>query len=139
MTPATLLSDLTARGVEFVAREDKLRFRPVAQVTPDELVLIRQHKAVILKLLRSEGTEAGDNMVGAQVAVGTSADDPVVAPAQVVDTTVVAAWPIIEGTEHFSLWVDDPDGDWPEFIPGHHYDIRQASRLRGLLSPKRVD
>ena len=46
------------------------------------------------------------------------------------------AVPIIPGTVHFSIWVDDPDGPLPEFIPGDHYDIRQPSRLRALLSPK---
>jgi hypothetical protein len=45
----------------------------------------------------------------------------------------LTAQPIIEGTEHFSLYVDDPMGDWPEFIQGYHWDIRQPSRLRGLL------
>jgi hypothetical protein len=44
-----------------------------------------------------------------------------------------SAWPIIEGTEHFSLYIDDADAVWPEFVPGYHYDIRQPSRLRPLL------
>src|SRR5262245_34731791 len=47
-------------------------------------------------------------------------------------------WPVVEGTEHFSIWVDDDLGSWPEFIPGHHYDIRQPSRPRGLCSPSRI-
>jgi hypothetical protein len=42
---------------------------------------------------------------------------------------------IIEGHEHYSLYIDDPAGDWPEFIPGYHYDIRQPSRLRPLCTP----
>lgn len=100
MTPATLLSELTARGVEFVADGDKLRFRPADQVMPDEVALIRQHKATLLKLLAPE------------------------------------PWPIIEGTERFSLWVSDDSGaPWPEFVPGVHFDIRQPSRLRPLCSP----
>ena len=37
MTPATLLSDLTARGVEFRAQGDKLRFCPVERLTADEV------------------------------------------------------------------------------------------------------
>jgi hypothetical protein len=106
MTPAALLSELTARGVELVARGDNLRFRPADRVTPDELVLIRRHKAVIRKLL---------------------ADAPSDRPAQ--PTT---SWPIIEGSEHFSLWVADPGGAWPEFVPGHHVDLRRPSRLRAL-------
>jgi hypothetical protein len=47
-----------------------------------------------------------------------------------------ASWPIIEGTEHFSIWVDDPAGEWPEFVPGLHYDLRQPSRLRPLCRGK---
>jgi len=51
----------------------------------------------------------------------------------------VLPWPIIEGSEHFSLYVRlyvDPDArHWPEFVPGLHYDVRQPSRLRGLCSP----
>jgi len=102
MTPAALLADLTARGVEFKVNGDKLRFRPVERLSPDEVETIRQHKAAIIKLLRSGEREAA---------------------------------PIISGTEHFSLWVDDPLGPWPEFIPSFHYDVRQPSRLRGFCSP----
>jgi len=70
------------------------------------------------------------------------ADNPVVAP----DPVVNKSWPIIEGTEHFSLWLRSPgvpspgfvkawaNEPWPEFIPGYHHDIRQPSRLRPLLS-----
>ena len=108
MTPATLLSDLTARGVEFQANGDKLQFRPMELLKPGEIEAIRQHKVVILKLLRSEGREA----------------PPPINP-----------WPIIPGTEHFSIWIDDADGPWPEFIPGYHFDIRQPSRLRPLCGP----
>src|SRR5262245_47559078 len=47
-----------------------------------------------------------------------------------------AKWPIIPGEHHFSIWVDDADGDWPEFIPGYHYSIRQPSRLQPLCTPR---
>ncbi len=46
-----------------------------------------------------------------------------------------AAVPIVEGREHFSLWVESVDGPWPEFIPGYHVDIRQPKQLRSLCSP----
>jgi hypothetical protein len=105
MTAATLISDLTARGVEFQVSGDTLRFRPADRLTPAEVEVIRSHKSVILKLLRSEVREAP------------------------------APWPIVEGSEHFSLWINDPAGPLPEFVPGHHYDVRQPSRLRGLCSP----
>lgn len=108
-SPATLLSDLTARGVEFQANGDNLRFRPMDRLTPDEVEAVRRHKVVILKLLRSEGREA----------------PPIIKP-----------WPIVEGTEHFSIWVEDEAGPWPEFIPGVHYDFRQPSRLHGLCVPR---
>ena len=44
--------------------------------------------------------------------------------------------PIVEGSEHFSIWVADDCGDWPEFIPGYHFDFRQPSRLHGLCVPQ---
>lgn len=103
MSPAILLADLVARGVEFQAVGDKLRLRPVELLTPDELMALRQHKAKLLKLLASSPERAA------------------------------AAWPIIPGHEHFSLWVDSAEGRLPEFMPGYHYDIRQPSRLQPLL------
>lgn len=42
--------------------------------------------------------------------------------------------PIIEGTEHFNIWLENEDDPWPEFIPGYHYDFRQPSKLKGLCS-----
>jgi len=72
--------------------------------------LLRQHKTVILTLLRAEGSEAA---------------------------------PIVEGTEHWNPYIDPADldaGSWgEEFIPGYHVDIRQSSRLRGLLSQRRTN
>ena len=50
-----------------------------------------------------------------------------------------AAVPIVEGREHFSLWVESADGPWPEFIPGYHYSIRQPTRLRGLCTGRLPD
>lgn len=64
MTPASLLSDLTARGVEFQANGNKLRFRPADRLKPGEIEAVRQHKVVILKLLRSEGGEAAPIVPG---------------------------------------------------------------------------
>jgi hypothetical protein len=57
-SPAALLTELAARGVEFQANGDKLRFRPIEKMTPEEVEAIRQYKPVILKLLRSEAREA---------------------------------------------------------------------------------
>jgi hypothetical protein len=78
------------------------------------------------------GTDPGDNLVVAPVVAAV--DIPVVAP----EPVVIKPRPIIEGTEHFSIWVHDPDGNWPTFVPGYHYDIRQPSRLRGLLAADRM-
>ncbi len=55
MTTAELLSDLVVRGVEFEARDDKLRFRSTRPLTPDDVENIRRHKAPLLALLRAEG------------------------------------------------------------------------------------
>lgn len=40
--------------------------------------------------------------------------------------------PIVPGTEHISLRLDCPDGDWPASIPGYRHDVRQPSPLQGL-------
>jgi hypothetical protein len=84
-----------------------------------------------------------DDDVIAPVIVDSPTNDPVPDVADDADEQLIGdgettrppgSWPIIEGTEHFSIWVDDAEGPWPEFIPGYHYDIRQPSRLRGLCS-----
>jgi hypothetical protein len=74
------------------------------------------------------GTSPSESTVVALVV--TSSRKPDAAP----DSAAVEPWPIFEGTAHFSIWVDDSDGDWPEFVPGYHYDVRQPSRLRCLLT-----
>jgi hypothetical protein len=80
-----------------------------------------------LNLAAIFGAEPSNSGVAAPAVRPT--DSPVVAPAQ-----VVKPWPIVQGTEHFSIWVDDDAGTWPEFIAGYHYDFRQPSRLRPLLA-----
>jgi hypothetical protein len=66
---------------------------------------------VILKLLRSEGSQAA----------------------------TIDRYPITPGHVHFDYFQTpyDIEADrWgAEFIPGFHVDPRQPSRLRGLLSP----
>jgi hypothetical protein len=69
----------------------------------------------------------------ANVVAPAVADPPKRDPA--VQPSAPNSWRIIEGTEHFSLYIDNPGGPWPEFIPGYHVDSRQPSRLRGLCSP----
>jgi hypothetical protein len=49
-----LLETLRTRGVEFTVAGDRLRFRPAAAVTPDELAALRAHKAAVLRVLRAE-------------------------------------------------------------------------------------
>jgi hypothetical protein len=66
------------------------------------------------------------------------ADDPAEQPGDLGQALPLASWPIIEGTEHFSIWVESADSPWPEFRPGVHYDIRQPSRLRNLLASDRI-
>jgi hypothetical protein len=55
MTTAELLTDLVVRGVEFQARDDKLRFRSPQPLAAADLENIRRHKAPLLALLRGEG------------------------------------------------------------------------------------
>ena len=55
MNAAELLTTLVTRGVEFRAHRDKLRFRPLERLSPIDLENLREHKAMILRLLRSEG------------------------------------------------------------------------------------
>ena len=49
---ADLLIDLTRRGIELVAQEDRLRYRPRSAVTPDLAGRLRTHKAELLAILR---------------------------------------------------------------------------------------
>jgi hypothetical protein len=51
VTAAELLGALRTRGVELRAAGDRLRFRPVAAVPPDELAALRAHKPALLALL----------------------------------------------------------------------------------------
>ena len=51
MSAAELLEALRTRGVELRAAGDRLRFRPVAAVTTDDLEALRAHKAAVLALL----------------------------------------------------------------------------------------
>ena len=51
MSAAELLATLSARGVEVRAVGDRLRFRPVAAVTADEVTALRTHKPALLALL----------------------------------------------------------------------------------------
>ena len=60
MNAADLLTTLVARGVEFRAHGDELRFRPLEQLSPVDLKNLREHKATILRLLRSEGIVYGN-------------------------------------------------------------------------------
>jgi hypothetical protein len=51
VSAAELLEALRTRGVELRATGDRLCFRPVAAVTPDELAALRAHKPALLALL----------------------------------------------------------------------------------------
>jgi hypothetical protein len=56
MTPAPvemLLAELTRRDVELRADGDRVRFRPLAAVTPDLAERLRQYKAEVLAVLRA--------------------------------------------------------------------------------------
>src|SRR5687768_8980394 len=48
-----LLADLAAAGLEVVARGDRIRYRPIAAMTPGLLGRVRQSKPALLKALSS--------------------------------------------------------------------------------------
>ena len=60
MNASELLTTLVARGVEFQAHGDKLRFCPVDRLNTADLENLRLHKAAILRLLRYEGIDYGN-------------------------------------------------------------------------------
>jgi hypothetical protein len=54
MTLAALLSQLSAAGIELWADGDRLKFRPIAAMTPELISVATEHKAELLKALRGE-------------------------------------------------------------------------------------
>ncbi len=52
-----LLIDLTRRGIELVAHEDRLRYRPRSAVTPDLAERMKAHKCELMAILRPEAPE----------------------------------------------------------------------------------
>lgn len=56
MTVAHLVDDLLARGVTMEPVGDRLRLVPAKLVTPDELQVLREHKAEVLELIRPDFT-----------------------------------------------------------------------------------
>lgn len=63
-TPAALLAELTARGIELQVRGDRLRFRPRNAMTPDLVARIEAHKSEVLALLTITKTQAGGSASG---------------------------------------------------------------------------
>ena len=55
MTAEEVLADVTRRGIELVARGDRLRYRPRSAVTPGLLERLRTHKAELLTILGRGG------------------------------------------------------------------------------------
>jgi len=53
MTAMLLLADLAQRGIEVVAHNDCLRYRPRSALTPDLLTLMDTHKPELLAILSS--------------------------------------------------------------------------------------
>ncbi len=50
-TAAVLLADLKGRGIELRAEGERLRFRPVAAMTPELAARVKAHKGELLALL----------------------------------------------------------------------------------------
>ncbi|MGD8453221.1 MAG: hypothetical protein PVJ57_15490 [Phycisphaerae bacterium] len=59
-TPATLLAELTALGIELQARGDRLRFRPQSAMTAELVARVNTHKPGLLALLTDTRTPADD-------------------------------------------------------------------------------
>lgn len=56
---ADLLAELRQRGIELVARGDRLRYRPRAAVTPDLAERLRAHKGALLTILAASSDPGG--------------------------------------------------------------------------------
>jgi len=63
MTPDSLLADLSARGVVAVLAGDEIKLRaPAGSLTDDDVVVLRDHKPDVLRLLRlAEGLPIDDD------------------------------------------------------------------------------
>lgn len=59
-TPAALLPELTALGIELQAHGDRLRFRPQSAMTGELIARVKVHKPGLLALLTNTETPAGD-------------------------------------------------------------------------------
>lgn len=59
-TPAALLAELAALGIELRAHGDRLRFRPQTAMTPELAARVKAHKPDLLAMLADTETPAGD-------------------------------------------------------------------------------
>ena len=59
-TPAALLAELTALGIELQARGERLRFRPQSAMTAELVARVQVHKPGLLAMLADTKTPAGD-------------------------------------------------------------------------------
>ena len=91
-----LVAKLTARGVELVAVGNRLRFRPQASVTSEDLALLRRHKAELLRLV-------GEDTHGAAASVGLNGW-----PLDCIDLSQLWPCPLCGTLE---LW-QSMTGDW---------------------------
>ena len=56
MTAETLIADLRGRGVTLVPDGEYLRCRPKSALTPEDLEILKAHKAKVLATLRTEAS-----------------------------------------------------------------------------------
>ena len=64
MTTGELLAELNRRGVELRADGDRLRYQPVAAVTPDLKAALAEHKTAILATLAGRPDDRGTGGAG---------------------------------------------------------------------------
>jgi hypothetical protein len=66
-TPAALLVELAALGIELQAHGARLRFRPQSAMTDDLLARVEPHQPGLLAVLADTETRAGDAATGVSV------------------------------------------------------------------------
>ena len=71
-TAAALLVDLIGRGIELRAEGGRLRFRPVAAMTPELAERVKAHKGELLDLLTQLSHGSGARAAGDSARAGFS-------------------------------------------------------------------
>lgn len=144
MSAAELLMDLGRLGIRLETKGKRLRYHPRSALTPDLLERLKAHKVELLTLLPRESKFDAESVPNTRSTPETENRSHRMPPelrgpvGSTLDTCPMAThWPIVEGTEHYQVFVHDDDAPWPEFIPGCHYDFRKPSTLMPLCATRK--